>query len=163
AQGPVTLAAQPRIGALLHALGVVQHDVAFDDLGLDALFTEDGAPRLPAGTHVVSWFGARDPVFRRRLATLAPRAVMAPSVEGGRGVGAHLRATSGGRAGEGCEPIQVPEALRALGEQARLASGGHGPPPWLLVHPGAGSASKCWPADAFARVITTLAARARMN
>jgi hypothetical protein len=163
AQGPVTLAAQPRIGALLHALGVVEHEVAFDHLGLDALFTEDGAPRLPAVELVVSWFGARDPVFRRRLASLAPGAVMAPSVEAGRPVWEHLLATIGGPAGEWREPIQVPGALRALGEQARLVAGGHGPPPWLIVHPGAGSASKCWPADAFARVITTLAAHARMN
>jgi ADP-heptose:LPS heptosyltransferase len=50
-----------------------------------------------------------------------------------------------------------------LGERARMAAGGHGPPPWLVVHPGAGSAAKCWPAEAYARVITTLAARARMN
>jgi heptosyltransferase-3 len=31
------------------------------------------------------------------------------------------------------------------------------------VHPGAGGPAKCWPAAAFARVITTAAARARMN
>jgi ADP-heptose:LPS heptosyltransferase len=37
------------------------------------------------------------------------------------------------------------------------------PPPWLVVHPGAGGAHKCWPAEAFARVITTVAARARLN
>jgi ADP-heptose:LPS heptosyltransferase len=53
--------------------------------------------------------------------------------------------------------------LRTLGEQTRASAGGHGPPPWLFVHPGAGSAAKCWPAEAFAHVITTLAARARMN
>ena len=163
AQGPVRLAAQPRVAALLHALGVVDDHVAFDELRLDALFTEDGAPRLPDGARVVCWFGARDPVFRRRLVALAAGARLAPSVEAGRTVWEHLLATIGAPAGKWCEPIEAPAAIRTLGEQARLAAGGHGPPPWLVVHPGAGSASKCWPAEAFARVITTLAARARMN
>jgi ADP-heptose:LPS heptosyltransferase len=31
------------------------------------------------------------------------------------------------------------------------------------VHPGAGGAAKRWPAEAFARVVTTVAARARTN
>jgi len=165
ARGPVTLAAQPRIGALLRALDVVDDAVAFDDLALDALFVDDAArtPRLPPAARVVSWFGARDPVFTRRLAALAPGALIAPSVEPGRLVWQHLLATLAAPSGEWCAPIAAPAALRALGEQARVAAGGHGPPPWLLVHPGAGSAAKRWPAEAFARIITTLAARARMN
>jgi len=165
AAGPVTLAAQPRIAALLHALGVVDEHVAFDALGLDALFTGDAsrAPRLPSGARVVSWFGAREPVFKQRLLALAPDAVIAPSVEPGRPVWEHLLATIGAPPGEWCAPIQAPGAVRGLGEQTRLAAGGHGPPPWLVVHPGAGGAAKRWPAEAFARIVTTLAARARMN
>ena len=165
AGGPVTLAAQPHIAALLHALGVVDDHVAFDALGLDALFSEAGtrAPRLPPVARVVSWFGARDPVFRRRLVALVPGAVIAPSVEPGRLVWEHLLATIGAPAGEWCAPIATPAALRALGVAARVAAGGHGPPPWLVVHPGAGSPAKRWPAEAFARVVTTLAARARVN
>jgi len=165
AGGPVTLAAQSRIATLLHALGVVADHVAFDALGLDALFSEDAArePRLPAAARVVSWFGARDPVFRRRLAALAPDVVIAPSVEPGRLVWEHLLATLGAPAGEWCAPIAAPPAIRALGVAARVAAGGHGPPPWLVVHPGAGSPAKRWPAEAFARVVKTLAARARLN
>ena len=165
AAGPVTLAAQPRIGALLQTLGVVDACVAFDDLGLDALFTEDAArrPRLPMAERIVSWFGARDPVFRRRLDALAPGAVIAPSIEPGRAVWQHLLATIGAPAGDWCAPVEVPERVRALGAVTRVAAGGDGPPPWLVVHPGAGSAAKCWPAAAFARVLTTLASRARMN
>src|SRR4249920_587285 len=66
---PLVLAAQPQIGALLEALGVVDGHVAFDALGLDALFVDDAdsLPRLPDVERVVSWFGALDPVFRRRL------------------------------------------------------------------------------------------------
>jgi len=164
ARGPLMLAAQPRIAALLHALGVVDEAIAFDDLGLDALFADDPrVPRLPKGARVVSWFGARDPTYRRRLTALAPGAVIAPSVAAGTPVWRHLLGTVAAPAGEWCTPIPAPPTLRALGEQARLAAGGHGPPPWLIVHPGAGSPAKCWPAEAFARVVTTLAARARMN
>jgi hypothetical protein len=165
AGGPVTLAAQPRIAALLRALEVVDAAVGFDELGLDALFVDDPAraPRLPDVARVVSWFGARDPDFARRLAGRASGAVVAPSVEPGQPVWRHLLATIDAPPGDWCAPIPTPAALRVLGEQARAAAGGHGPPPWLLVHPGAGSAAKCWPAEGFARVITTLAARARMN
>jgi hypothetical protein len=111
----------------------------------------------------VSWFGARDPEFARRLAARAPGAIIAPSVQPGQSVWRHLLATLGAPDGDWCGPIAASSALRALGEHARAAAGGHGPPPWLVVHPGAGSAAKCWPAEGFARVITTLAARARMN
>jgi hypothetical protein len=71
--------------------------VAFESLGLDALFSDDAAraPRLPPGACIVSWFGARDPVFRRRLVSLAPDAVVAPSVEPGRTVWTHLLETVG--------------------------------------------------------------------
>lgn len=161
----MTLGAQAHIAALLRALDVVDAAVSFDNLGLDALFVDDAAQaaRLPPVARVVSWFGARDPGFVRRLAARAPGAVIAPSVAPGELVWRHLLATVGAPEGEWCAPIAASTALCKLGDQARVAAGGHGPPPWLLVHPGAGSAAKCWPAEGFARVITTLAARARMN
>ena len=52
---------------------------------------------------------------------------------------------------------------RALGTRTLAATGFDGPRPFLFVHPGAGSPAKCWPAEAFARVITTVAARTRAN
>jgi ADP-heptose:LPS heptosyltransferase len=160
---PLVLAAQPRLGALLTALGVVDDHVAVDALGLDALFVDDEArgPRLPAVSRLVCWFGARDPVFVRRLTALVPGAVVAPSVAGDGLVWEHLLATVDPAAtpSDWRAPVAAPEAVRALGV-APLAVA---PPPWLVVHPGAGSAAKCWPAAAFARVITTVAARARMN
>ena len=66
---PLVLAAQPRIGALLETLGIVDGHVAFDALGLDALFVPDAdsLPRLPAVAARGVWFGARDPVFTGRL------------------------------------------------------------------------------------------------
>jgi heptosyltransferase III len=81
----ITLAAQPRIGALLVALGIADAATAFDTLGLDTLFTDAplaaDAPlirRLRAASQVVCWFGARDADFTRRLRVLAPSAVVAP-------------------------------------------------------------------------------------
>jgi ADP-heptose:LPS heptosyltransferase len=165
AGAPLVLAAQPRIGALLQALDVVERAVAFDSLGLDALFVDDPArhPRLPEVHRLVCWFGARDPVFIRRLTALVPGAVVAPSTPERDLVWQHLLGTIDAPAGEWCTPVAVPDRVRAEGAKALAAAGCLGPRPWLLVHPGAGSTAKCWPAEAFARTITTVATRARVN
>jgi heptosyltransferase-3 len=165
AGGAVTLAAQPRLGALLQTLGVVDAHVAFDALGLDALFVDDETrrPCLPALARLVCWFGARDPVFVRRLTALVPGAVIAPSIGGAPPIHAHLLATVGAPSGDWSAPVTAPETVRKLGTAALDAAGADAPPPWLFVHPGAGSAAKCWPAEAFARVIVTLAGRVRLN
>jgi heptosyltransferase-3 len=162
---PLMLAAQPRIGGLLEALAVVDRAVAFDALGLDALFVEDPArlPRLPTVGRLICWFGARDPVFTRRLGALAPGAVVALSAAPDRLVWEHLLATTGAGTGDWCAPVVVSDATRAEGARALVDAGCEGPRPWLFVHPGAGSAAKRWPADAFARAVTTIAARARLN
>ena len=163
---PLLLAAQPRVGALLEALGVVDGHVAFDTLGLDTLFVDDAdsRPRLPAVQRVFAWFGALDPVFRRRLKEHVAHAVVAPSVgEGSACVWQHLLDTVGAPPGDWCAPIPMNESVRALGARALAATGFDGPPPFLFVHPGAGSAAKCWPAEGFARTIATVAARTRMN
>ena len=165
AASPVVLGARPHIGALLAMLGVVDRAVAFEALGLDALFVDDAAcrPRWPPIDRLVCWFGARDPTFARRATTLVPGAVVAPSVGDQGPVWEHLLATIAGPRGEWRDPVAVPEALRAEGRAALVAAGCEGPRPWLVVQPGAGSAAKCWPAEAFARTITTLATRARVN
>jgi len=67
AGGRLTLAAQPRIAALLVALGEADEARNFESLRLDALFAGAGDARLPAVERVVCWFGARDPDFVRRL------------------------------------------------------------------------------------------------
>jgi ADP-heptose:LPS heptosyltransferase len=165
AAAPVVLGAQPHIGALLAMLGVVDRAVAFEALGLDALFVDDAArrPRWPPVDRLVCWFGARDPTFTRRAAALVPGAVVAPSVADRGPVWEHLLATIAGPRGDWRDPVAVPEALRAEGRAALVAAGCEGPRPWLVVQPGAGGAAKCWPAEAFARTITTLATRARVN
>jgi heptosyltransferase-3 len=164
-RGAVTLAAHPRLGALLEALGIIDAHVAFDALGLDALFVDDPTrqPRLPPLARLVAWFGARDPVFVRRLTALVPGAVVAPSTDARLPVHAHLLGTVAAPPGDWCAPVAAPEAVRRRGAAALAAAGADAPPPWLFVHPGAGSAAKCWPAEGFARAIATLAGRARLN
>src|SRR5262245_20895082 len=70
----LTLAAQPQIGGLLVALGVVDVAVPFDSLGLHSLFAEDlrseRASPLSRWSRCVCWFGSRDSGFVRRLCTL---------------------------------------------------------------------------------------------
>jgi len=163
--GMVVLAAQPRIGALLEALGVVDRHVAFDSLGLDTLFVDDAgrSPRLPPLARVVCWFGARDSGFVRRLTALVPGAVVATPAGDGGPVWKHLLDSVGAGPGEWCSPVPVPDSVRELGAETMAAAGADGPPPWLVVHPGAGSAAKRWPAEAFARAIVTLAAHRRLN
>ncbi len=165
ATGRVVLAAQPRIGALLAALDVVDGHVAFDALGLDTLFVDDAArsPRLPPTSRLVCWFGARDAGFVRRLTALVPGATVAPPAAAGRCVWEHLLDTVGAGGGPWCAPLDVPATVRALGAETMIAAGADGPPPWLVVQPGAGSAAKCWPVEAFARAIVTLAAGTRTN
>jgi ADP-heptose:LPS heptosyltransferase len=165
AAGRLLLAAQPRIGALLETMQLVDGHVGFDALGLDALFVDDPAraPRLPPLGRLVCWFGARDPVFVRRLTALVPGAVVASPVGDETSVWTHLLATVGAGAGEWCAPLVVPPAVRAAGAAALADAGADAPPPWLFVHPGAGGVAKRWPGEAFARAIATLAARKRMN
>ena len=102
ASGELTIAAQPRIGALLVALGVADRAVAFETLGLDALFSDAPlAAHAPFVRHVegarqvVCWFGARDQDFVRRFRGLAPDAVIAPPHTRAEPVWRHLLHTVG--------------------------------------------------------------------
>lgn len=157
---PLVLAAQPRIGALLLALGVVDAHHAFDDLRLDALFVDDPteAPRLPPVGRLVSWFGVRDPVFVRRLRERVPDAIVAPSVGEGC-VWEHLLATVGAPPGAWRDPVAVPPALRGAGRALLSAAGWDGARRLIVIHPGAGGRAKRWPAEAFAEVLRALASR----
>lgn len=161
----LTLAAQPRIAALLQALGVVDAGVAVDGLGLERLFVENGPPpgdRVTTAARVVAWMGAGDPVFVRRLRRLAPDAVVARSTApGGAPVWRHLLGTVGATAAD-CAPVEVPARLIAAGRRMLERAGWDGAAPLLAVHPGAGSAGKRWPAEGFGAVVAATAARHRL-
>ena len=170
AQAPdheLVLAAQPRIGRLLAALGVVDRPLDFDTLGLDALFAVDEPPerlrRLLTGARVVSWFGSRDAIFAHRLASLAPESVVASTVPAQRiTVWEHLLASvapfSAGAASEEAwrEPIALREEIVDAGRRALLDAGWDGTRPLVMLHAGAGGVAKRWPVEGFAEVAETV-------
>ena len=154
----LTIAAQPRIGALLVALGVTDRAVAFDTLGLDGLFGDASlAPHAPLARHlidaprVVCWFGARDADFTRRLRALAPDAVVAAPTTSAMPVWQHLLQTTG--ASDAREPITPTPALLDDGRHALRGIGWDGASRVLVLHPGAGGVGKRWPSDGFVRVV----------
>lgn len=149
----LTLAAQPRLAALVAALGEADEARDFESLRLDALFAGDTGARLPRVARLVCWFGARDPDFARRLSALAPGAVVAPSTARGV-VWEHLLATVGGAAER--RPARVSQDLLAGGGAALRAAGVAPSRRFVVVQPGAGSAAKRWPADAFAGALASL-------
>jgi len=175
AHGALVLAAQPRIGALLTALAVVDRALAFDAIGLDRLFVDEPAPdtreappsAIVGASRVVCWFGARDAAFVRRLRQLAPSAVVASPTSDGPSVWEHLVTTVETIVGAetACDPLRetiaVPGAVRDEGRRALLEAGWDDTP-FLLVHPGAGGLTKRWPAPAFARVVETIAGERRV-
>jgi ADP-heptose:LPS heptosyltransferase len=169
----LALAAQPRIGRLLTALGVVDRSVDFDALGLAALFEEPDAiggegewpgrcaADLREAGHLVSWFGSREPHFARRVTALVPEAVIAPSVgSDDQEVWRHLLSTVGAAPDRAMrEPVSAGPALVAEGRLALQRLGWDGRGRLLVVHPGAGGAGKLWATEGFAAVLDRLARR----
>jgi ADP-heptose:LPS heptosyltransferase len=171
----LVLAAQPRIGALLTSLAVVDRDIAFDTLGLETLFTDDDPPErlrtLVADARVVSWFGAGDATFVRRLRALVPDAVISstkppPATTVWRHLLASTHPLAGGPEGaieDACRPMPVPSALAAKGRRALTAAGWAGERGLLMIHPGAGGVTKRWPTEGFAAVAETLVKTAGLD
>ena len=172
------LAAQPRIGELLRTLGLVDRAIAFDALGLAALFGKeniglgDAEPlraflRPPSiQLTVVSWFGSRDAGFVGRLRALVPDAVVAPSSQAGRLVWQHLLATVGApleHADRWRTPVPLPPPLGEEGHRALRHAGWDGDTQLVMVHPGAGGLAKRWPAEGFAAVLARLAVRGNIT
>ncbi|MBI4638773.1 MAG: glycosyltransferase family 9 protein [Candidatus Rokubacteria bacterium] len=160
---PLVLAAQPRIAALLLALGLVDRGLSVDTLGLEALFADDPGPVSLHGVvgveRIVSWLGAADPVFVRRLRTFAPEVIVAPSSRPDAPVWEHLLSTVASKAPAGREPVAVPAALLEDARRHLRALGWDGLTPLLMVHPGAGGLAKRWPPEAFAEALGPLGRR----
>ena len=150
--GGVAIAAQRHIATLLTALGEADAAHDFEALRLDALFTDDAEPALPAAERIVCWFGARDAGFTRRLGARAPGAVIAPSIDA-HVVWEHLLRTVGAPAGEWRGVVRVVPPLVAAGRAALLEAGWDGRRPLVIVQPGAGGIDKRWPAEGFAATL----------
>ena len=164
------LAAQPRIGELLAALGLVDRALPFDSLGLEPLFVDGPLPEragpLGSAARVISWFGARDPTFVRRLSEIAPGVVIAPPASAaGSTVWEHLLQTVGGRADEQAwrAPVTVPQPLALEALRQLESAGWAGATRLVVIHPGAGGAAKRWPGEGFARALEDLAESERFS
>lgn len=169
-EAPLVLAAQPHVGRLLVALGLVDEHRAFEGLGLEALFVDDGTPpqvpAVEAAGRVVCWFAARDAVFVGRLRALSPGAVVASaSGDLDRPVWEHLVSTLGsGDAGPALRaPILVPAPLVARGEALLRGAGWNGKTPLAVLHVGAGGPGKRWPVEGFARALAEVTARSPLT
>jgi ADP-heptose:LPS heptosyltransferase len=162
AAGPITFVGQPRLGRLLVALGVVDEARGFDGFGLEALFAEASVPSalaeaLDRATRVVSWFGSRDEIYRRRLRALVPHALVAPPVpDDDTPVWRHLLGTLDLAAPERVEPLRAPPLPPGACHEAA-------PRPGLVVHPGSGGDWKRWPAERYAEVVHVLRRRHRLD
>jgi len=161
-EGSIAFAGQPRLGALLQGLGLVEAVLPYDGLGLEALFTAEPVPaalaeRLARFERVISWFGVRDELYAGRLRTIARRSVIAPPVPAADSpmmtVWQHLLATIGVTARVELTPLDLPHAWRVEARRVLIRLGAEPARPLLVVHPGAGGQGKLWPAKNLARVI----------
>jgi len=110
---------------------------------------------------VVSWFGARDPDFVRRLTALVPDTVVVRSVGEGRPVWEHLLASVGASTDDAARwrgPIAPAAALVDDGRRVLGDAGWDGRARLVVVHPGAGGVAKRWPAEGYAAVLERLRA-----
>jgi ADP-heptose:LPS heptosyltransferase len=148
---PLVFAGQPRLGRLLVALGLVDEARGFDNLGLETLFTDGPvfpplADFLTRFARVVSWFGAREPTYRARLAALAADLIVAAPVPADdTPVWRHLMATLG------ADDLDVAQAEAPVRLPATTTTREA-----LIVHPGSGGARKRWPPTGFAEVVHAL-------
>ncbi len=158
----VTLAAEPRLARLVHALGEADAALPLDALGVGALFAGEALPTdspLSRARRVVSFLGARDPAFAARMTAAAPRVDVAPSTPTDGLVWQHLVRTIDTDAAPSLAPVDVPAVLCADGAALLTRTGWDGRTPLAIVHPGAGGDAKRWAVDKFTRLIETLAER----
>lgn len=160
-----TLAATPRLTALLEGAGPVEAVTSFDGLGLHRLFDDEPSraalDALRSWDAVVSWFGASDPAYRASLAGMGRPVVVARAAPP---AGARIHASR--HLVDTLRPLGPPPSawpaarLTMDGEADRwatrwLAMRGLEPGEAVVLHPGAGSPAKAWPGFA------TLASRLR--
>ena len=105
----------------------------------------------------MSWFGSREPHFARRLTTLVPDAVVAPSVGAGGEVWRHLLGTVGADADRGLrQTVSAGPTLAAEGRVALQQLGWDSRARLLVVHPGAGGRAKVWATEGFTAVLARI-------
>jgi len=162
----VEIAGDPERLALLEGSPYATRCLSLEALGLHALFTPDPTPevlsRLRLYGAIVSWFGAGDPVYRAHLEALGRPVVIAcgtPAPEARVHVSRHLLLTLSPLVPPPPEipPVRLAPTARERQEtEAWCRARGVDPERLVLLHPGAGGASKRWPAERFAALVRPL-------
>ena len=165
----LTFAGQPRLGELLQGSGLVLAATPFDTFGIEALFADVPVPerlasRLGRFRRVVSWFGAREHLYRERLGALVPEVIVAPPVPGDDSpltVWEHLVETLGKwnvtRPAEH-HALATTERWRIAARTTFMALGVDESRPLLIAHPGAGARWKEAPVARFAQALDRMVA-----
>ncbi len=160
----LALAAATRISGLFQGTPLVDRIVSVETLRLHECFADSPLSRettegLTAYDVIVSWFGSRDPTYRRQLEGLGRRAIVARATPPP-GIRIHaacwlLRTLE--PLGISSFPISAPPLPVAQGatEEARGWAAAHGlsMDQVVAVHPGSGAHAKCWPAERFAALV----------
>jgi Glycosyltransferase family 9 (heptosyltransferase) len=165
----LTFAGQPRLGELLQGSGLVLAATPFDSFGIEALFADVPVPdrlasRLGRFGRAVSWFGAREPLYRERLGALVPEVIVAPPVpdeDSPLTVWEHLVETLGkwgvARPSDR-HSLATTERWRLAARTTLMSLGVDESRPLLIAHPGAGARWKEAPAARFAQALERMVA-----
>ncbi|MHC4982376.1 MAG: glycosyltransferase family 9 protein [Planctomycetota bacterium] len=172
--GKVTLAAGGEKARLLAGLGVAAEALDFEALPIHEVFGDDppekcSLPRL-LGSHerLISCFGSGNRKAELRLAAMcgACDAAFLPVRPPADFRGHLLELWSDllglpGALGDKIQPWQVPRAWKDEAEKNLQKIGVSPQEPCFVIHPGAGSAAKCWPLRDFVEIARRLAGGAR--
>jgi glycosyl transferase family 9 (putative heptosyltransferase) len=165
----MTFAGQPRLGELLQGSGLVLAATPFDTFGIEALFADVPVPgrlasRLSRFKRVVSWFGAKEDLYRERLGALVPEVIVArpvPDEDSPLTVWEHLVETLGkwvvARPDEH-HALPTTERWRIAARTTLMSLGVDEGRPLLIANPGAGARWKQAPAARFAQALERMAA-----
>jgi heptosyltransferase-3 len=165
----LTFVGQPRLGELLQGSGLVLAATSFDTFGFEALFVNGPAPerlvaRLQRFQRVVSWFGAKEDMYRKQLGALVPECIVAPPVpeeDSPLTVWEHLADTLGPWGMSlpiELHHLRTAERWRIAARSALMTAGADLSRPLLVAHPGAGARWKEAPSGRFARALESMAA-----
>jgi glycosyl transferase family 9 (putative heptosyltransferase) len=165
----MTFAGQARLGELLQGSGLVLAATPFDTFGIEALFADAPVParlasRLRHFRRVVSWFGAKEVLYRERLGALVPEVIVArpvPDDDSLLTVWEHLVGTLHPwdvKSPDERHALATTERWRIAARTTLMSLGVDESRPLLIAHPGAGARWKQAPVARFARALEHMAA-----
>jgi len=156
---PVTLVAHGEKARLLEGLGVVRRAMDFESLPMHEVFTDTPLAecelprRLGRHDRLISCFAAGNRKAELRLAAIAESSACFLPTRPPDGFNGHLLELWCDMLGLPADaPLpawRVPDEWRLAGAEALLQAGADADGSCTIIHPGAGSSAKCWPAERF--------------